>query len=161
MPTRISPGRCRSGRARGTRAGGAPAHRPRTRAPPRALSRECPYARCRRNPGGPASRRSGRQRDRPRARAPAAARTDWPARSRSRARGGGSIQQLAQHVVEDPAVAVVLPLIGRVDPDGRLEGRVARGDLELLRALLERRERELLVALQPERLDRLPARELE
>src|SRR4051794_113809 len=100
---------------------------------------------------------------------------DWLAEKRRLTLTQGSAdrhsarQKLAQHEVEDAAVAVVEPLVGGIDPYSRLElDRIALGlavrlggDLQLAGAILQRGEVEGLLAAQPERLDRLALRELE
>src|SRR4051812_32157150 len=76
-------------------------------------------------------------------------------------------RELAQDVREDPAVADVLPLARRVEPDARLErdrGAAAirrRGDRHLTSlAILDTGDRERLAPAQPERLARLALRVL-
>src|SRR4028119_2084130 len=72
-----------------------------------------------------------------------------------------AVVQLPQHVVQDAAVAVVEPLVRRVDPHGRLELVVARLDRDGLGALLEIGDAVLLTAVEPERVGRLAVRELQ
>src|SRR5215211_649068 len=72
------------------------------------------------------------------------------------------LEQLAQHEVEDAVVAVVEPLVRRVDAHACVEFDALRGtDPQRPRALLERREVEGLLARQAERLRRLAVWELE
>ena len=67
--------------------------------------------------------------------------------ARSQSALGRSAGQLPQHEVQDPAVAVVLPLVRRVDSDSRVESTPPRRAWpERLCALLERRQVEGLVA---------------
>ena len=84
-------------------------------------------ARSRAGPGGPASRRSGpRRRRRPRGSSSSCSpnRLAWPQpKQRSWWTIRRSATQAAQHEVQDAAVAVVVPLVGRVDPDAGVERR--------------------------------------
>src|SRR5689334_11311353 len=82
--------------------------------------------------------------------------------------GGASASKLPQHVLEDPAVAEVQRLLGRVDPHpagellvARLDGDLARRALAVVDRLGDPGDGELLLAGQPERLGVLALGELQ
>src|SRR5918999_3919898 len=73
-----------------------------------------------------------------------------------------SATQLTEHELEDPAGAVVAPLVGRVDSHPRLElHAVRRAHRERACAVLERRQVERLLPRQPKGLQRLSFGELQ
>src|SRR5215217_9108207 len=80
----------------------------------------------------------------------------------ARASGAAALEQLPQHEGKDAAVLVVLDLLGGVDPHPRGELLVARthGDLLGL-AVADPDDRELLLAGEAERFDRVAVGELE
>src|SRR5690348_6179281 len=85
---------------------------------------------------------------------------------RPRTSSASALEQVPQDVLHDAAVAVVVRLTGGVDADHRVEGDVARGDLDGLRgaALVElgdATDGEGLLAGQAERLGSLALGELE
>src|SRR5581483_3119638 len=78
----------------------------------------------------------------------------------SSARGSATRAQLPQHEMQDPAAAVVEPLVGGVDPHRGVELHwvtVLRrgGDPQRLRSLLQRGEVEPLAPAEPEGRHRL------
>src|SRR5262249_33658863 len=151
-----------------------PALAPDPRAPPRAMRRAWPRSRRPVRAPRHLRRRSGRGGDAPcrgAEQAPAVPsrrrRRGRPATRGSHLRRGPSprrsslAEQAPQHVLEDAAVAEVLPLAGRVEPETRAELLVVGAHRHLVGlAALEASDRELLASGQPERLGVLARHEL-